>query len=85
MLLFAVQSHPSGDLVILFNDELKYVCAWGRWRIGPALNEPVASADVHALEPRPNAHGVAFTRRRLRRAPLRLVAHAGMCKPKAGR
>ena len=28
-----------------WNDELEYVCAWGRWRIGQALNEPVAARD----------------------------------------
>ena len=61
-----------------FDDELEYVCAWGRWRIDQARNEPV----LHASEPRPPAPAhrererVAVKRVAVRRgrARLRLVA-----------
>ena len=36
-----------------FDDELDYVCAWGRWRIGQALNEPTAGpSERHCLDAR---------------------------------
>jgi hypothetical protein len=84
MLLFAVQSFLAVATVILFNDELKYVCAWGRWRIGPALNEPITCAEVHALAPAPVTvkQAPSVARRRSRRARLRLVA-PGPCAPEA--
>lgn len=54
-----------------FDDELTYVCAWGRWRIGPALNEP--------MTPRPERRAPKHTRAAVarpgaQRARLRLVA-----------
>lgn len=36
-----------------FDEELDYVCAWGRWRIGQALNEPTAGpGERHCLDAR---------------------------------
>jgi hypothetical protein len=68
----------------LFNDELEYACAWGRWRIGPALNEPIGAGAVHPFAPRALAHGASAPRRRLRRARLRLVRSTPHGAPEAG-
>ena len=60
----------------LLNDELQYVCAWGRWRIGQALNEPILSwtGERRVIEYRARAHGAKPQRRARRsRARLRLV------------
>jgi len=58
-----------------FDDELEYLCAWGRWRIGQARNDPVLQADAPVdmaaqRERVVQQRGVA----RLGRARLRLVA-----------
>ena len=66
----------------LLNDELQYVCAWGRWRIGQALNEPVLawSGERRLVEFRARAR-VAKVQRKVRagRARLRLVAGTALC------
>jgi len=66
------------------DDELDYVCAWGRWRIGQARNEPTAAAagERHCLDPRVRGRH-AHTATRLGstsstgRARLRLVTVGG--------
>jgi hypothetical protein len=63
---------PLVDFMTLFNEELKYVCAWGRWRIGPALNEPLACSERRRPAVRPRLLAVAGSRHR-GRARLRLV------------
>jgi hypothetical protein len=67
-----------------FDDELDYVCAWGRWRIGQARNEPTAGpAARHGPDARVRARcGPAVTRpagrlRPANRARLRLVTVGG--------
>jgi len=66
-----------------FDDELEYVCAWGRWRIDQARNEP----ELHEPAPRPVAPAhreraaPQRTRTRRGRARLRLVsAPAGVVR-----
>ena len=57
-----------------FDDQLDYVCAWGRWRIDQARNEAVLPAERRPPPRKPEAvHG---TRNEVRRgrARLRLVA-----------
>jgi hypothetical protein len=56
--------------MILINEELKYACAWGRWRIGPALNEPLPCTE-RRLPRRPLR---AAGPRRRSRARLQLVS-----------
>jgi hypothetical protein len=58
-----------------FDDELEYVCAWGRWRIDQARNEPVLHADA-PVDSAPHRDHVAQQRTGARRgrARLRLVA-----------
>ena len=34
-----------------FDDELEFACAWGRWRIDQARNEPVLHEPAERLEP----------------------------------
>jgi len=67
-----------------FDEELDYVCAWGRWRIGQALNEPTAGpAERHGLGARVRGrHAHTATRLGSRvhsgnRARLRLVTVGG--------
>ena len=59
--------------MILFNEELEYACAWGRWRIGPALNEPLPCNERRLATQRPLAQRLSGERRRSH-ARLRLVA-----------
>jgi hypothetical protein len=65
------------------DDELEYVCAWGRWRIDQARNEPVVAATPERRSDRPS-NRVLFTRLPASTAKparavarLRLVADAG--------
>jgi hypothetical protein len=59
------------------DDELEYVCAWGRWRIDQARNEPVLGAAPEDGRPAPRRDAVAVHRpsssMRRGRARLRLV------------
>jgi len=59
-----------------FDDELEYVCAWGRWRIDQARNEPTLDADAPAQAAPVHRVRVAQQRSGVRRgrARLRLVA-----------
>ena len=67
--------------MILLNEELKYACAWGRWRIGPALNEPLPCNERRLTTGRVLAHRITGERRRSR-ARLQLVAStAPQAKP----
>ena len=63
-----------------FDDELEYVCAWGRWRIDQARNEPVLPVERRAPPAARERIVVHAARHPLRRgrARLRLVAAAGM-------
>ena len=60
-----------------FDDELEYVCAWGRWRIDQARNEPTLESTAEERSPA-RRDGVAAHRpsasTRRGRARLRLVA-----------
>jgi hypothetical protein len=66
-----------------FDDELDYVCAWGRWRIGQALNEPVLSWTGerrcldHRVRQRLAQKTVRKTSATRGSARLRLVSDAG--------
>jgi hypothetical protein len=64
-----------------FDDELDYLCAWGRWRIGQALNEPVCRpGEPRGVDQRlPQRSLQKTTRSSVRRGPsrLRLVTDAG--------
>ena len=59
------------------DDDREYVCAWGRWRIGPARNEPMAHAPGEAAAEAPPVEHALERPMRLRprrgRARLRLV------------
>jgi hypothetical protein len=63
-----------------FDDEPTYACAWGRWRIGPALNEPMMRR-----RPRERGDPVSLVRKALdsrfrgndSKARLHLVAGTG--------
>lgn len=59
-----------------FTEELQYVCAWGRWRIGQALNEPVLAwgGERRVVEHRARLAGASPARKRRSRARLTLVA-----------
>ena len=54
-----------------FDDELEYVCAWGRWRIDQARNEP----ELHETVPRTVAPVL-----RERVAPQRAVTRRGRAR-----
>jgi hypothetical protein len=71
-------SLPAIKPMTRFDDELEYVCAWGRWRIDQARNDSVLPAERrHAPPPRERVvHGARKPLRR-GRARLRLVAGAG--------
>ena len=59
-----------------FDDELDYVCAWGRWRIDQARNDsvlPIERRNPPAPRARVIVHGAPNALRR-GRARLRLVA-----------
>lgn len=60
-----------------FDGELEHVCAWGRWRIGTARNEPVLDAEreVDRVPARPARLVVPGALRG--RARLRLVVTPG--------
>jgi hypothetical protein len=59
------------------DDELEYVCAWGRWRIDQARNEPILGSTAEERRPAPRRDAVAAQRpsssMRRGRARLRLV------------
>ena len=61
----------------LFDDEPAYLCAWGRWRIDQARNEPVLPATERARAEASRhewaVHPGAPARNRRARARLRLV------------
>ena len=65
------------------DDELEYVCAWGRWRIDQARNEPVVGATPERRNDRPRERVLfmrlpAGTAKPARaRARLRLVTDGG--------
>jgi hypothetical protein len=70
MLLTAKSSARSRDLdMTRLDDELQAACAWGRWRIGQALNEPMPAR----TERRSHVH--QHVRAMPPRARLRLVTN----------
>ena len=74
--------HSAIKTMTRFDDELEYVCAWGRWRIDQARNEPVLPAERrHAPGPRQfvDAQRARSVLRR-GRARLRLVTAGSPAK-----
>jgi hypothetical protein len=64
------------SFMTLFDDELGYLCAWGRWRIDQARNEPVLPASERARAETGHqvvVHPAGPAHRRRARARLRLV------------